>query len=330
MSAPGVTQMAIVALLADGALRSGEAIAQRLGVSRTAVWKHVRELAALGLAVEAVAGQGYRLAVPLELLDGDAIRAAAADAPLRELAVFAQLDSTNSWLMARQPPLAGELDACLAETQIAGRGRRGRPWAAPLGGGLYLSMAWHLDRRPPDFSALSLATGVAVCEALAELGVREVQLKWPNDLVVDGGKLGGILVEMRGEADGPAEMVIGVGINVCLPAEVREGIAPSWGRGPVDLVEATGRQPIARNRLAGRLIARTAAMLKAFQQDGFAPFREAFMAADYLRGRPLQAPAAGGAVRGHGAGVDADGALRVETAHGVVRVVSGEVSVVLG
>jgi len=330
--------MAVIAMLADGEVHSGEALAARLGVTRAAVWKQVRELVSLGLEVEAVAGQGYRLVPPLELLQDESIRQAARCKALRTLSVFGQLDSTNTWLLSQPMPPVGRLDACLAETQTAGRGRRGRSWAAPLGGGLYLSMAWQFDPRPPDFSALSLATGVAVRAALADMGLASVQLKWPNDLVVDDGKLGGILVELKGEADGPSQVVIGVGINVALPAQAREAIAPNWGRGPVDLHEIIG-QPVSRNQLAGRLIARTAEMLARFQVSGFAPFRDEFVKADYLRGRPLSAPSpgSGGAgtdhggaaemIRGTGDGVDIDGALRVATAQGVVRIVSGEVSV---
>lgn len=330
--------MAVIAMLADGELHSGEALAAKLGVTRTAVWKQVRELVSLGLDVQAVAGQGYRLVPPLELLDVESIRQAAGSPALHTLNVFGQLDSTNTWLLAQPMPPRGRLDACLAETQTAGRGRRGRSWAAPLGGGLYLSMAWQFDPRPPDFPALSLATGVAVRAALADLGLTTVQLKWPNDLVVDDGKLGGVLVELRGEADGPSQVVIGVGINVALPAQAREAVAPNWGRGPVDLHEIIG-QPVSRNQLAGRLIARTADMLVRFQDSGFASFRNDFLQADYLRGRALSAPSptsAGaasahrrspGRVHGTGDGVDADGALRVATAQGVVRIASGEVSV---
>ena len=330
--------MAVITLLADGELHSGEALAARLGVTRTAVWKQVRELASLGLDVEAVAGQGYRMAQPLELLDAGSIRQTAGSQALRTLSVFGQLDSTNTWLLSQPMPPRGRLDACLAETQTAGRGRRGRSWAAPLGGGLYLSMAWQFDPRPPDFPALSLATGVAVRAALSDQGLSSVQLKWPNDLVVDDGKLGGILVELKGEADGPSQVVIGVGINVALPAQAREAIAPNWGRGPVDLHEIIG-QPVSRNQLAGRLIARTAEMLARFQIDGFAQFHDAFAQADYLRGRSLSAPApvavsaptgpgkSAGQILGTGDGVDSDGALRVATAQGVVRIVSGEVSV---
>jgi BirA family biotin operon repressor/biotin-[acetyl-CoA-carboxylase] ligase len=318
--------MAIIAMLADGRLHSGEALARRLGVSRTAVWKHLRELGALGLELEAVPGLGYRLTPPLELLDAAAIREAAACAALGELEVFAELDSTNTWLLDRPPPTSGVVAACLAESQSAGRGRRGRAWAAPFAGGLYLSVAWQFDRRPPDFPALSLASGVAARQALSELGVAGVLLKWPNDLVVDDGKLGGILVELRGEADGPAMVVIGVGINLCLTAQARAGIEPAWGRGPVDLAEVLGA-PAPRNRLAGRLIAHTATMLDRFSRDGFAPFRQAFDDADYLRGRMLCAPAPRGELRGSGAGVDRDGALLLQTTDGLERVVSGEVSV---
>ncbi len=255
-----------------------------------------------------------------------AIREAAGEIPLGALEVFAQIDSTNSWLMARPAPPPGQLDACMAYGQTAGRGRHGRAWSAPAGAGLYLSMAWTFPRRPATLPALALAAGVAVRRALADLDITGVSLKWPNDLVAADGKLGGILAELRGERGGQPSVVIGVGINVALPEEARAAIVPSWGRGPVDLLTLTGDTP-ALERLAGRVLAQAAAMLAVFGAQGFMAFRDEFAAADYLFGRPLRCPGPATTLSGEGAGIDSDGALRVLHAGEVQRVVSGDVSV---
>ena len=255
-----------------------------------------------------------------------AIREAVGATPLGALEVLREVDSTNSWLLGRPGPAPGQLDACLAFTQTAGRGRQGRAWSAPPGAGLYLSMAWTFTRRPGTLSALGLAAGVAARGALADLGIAGVQLKWPNDLVAAEGKLGGILVELRGERSGRPSVVIGIGINIALPDEISAGIVPSWGRGPVDLLGLAGHAPSLPS-LAGRVLAQTGAMLAAFGEQGFAPFHDAFSAADYLRGRALVCVGPDGPLSGTGAGVDPDGALRVDTGTTVARVVSGEVSV---
>ena len=317
-------RLAVAEALADGQTRSGQDIANALGLSRSAVWKHVRSLADLGVVLEAEAGRGYRLARPLELLDARRIRTGAGTL-LDRLELHASLDSTNSHLLAQPAPPPGRLHACLAEHQSAGRGRRGRSWAAPFGGGLYLSLAWQFAERPPQFTALGLAVGVAVRRALAEIGVDDVQLKWPNDIVHAAGKLGGVLVELRGEADGPALVVIGIGINIALPPAVRAAIVPGWGRGPVDLAQTgvTG----CRNRLAGALIVHAGEMLEDFQRQGFAPFIAEFHDADFLLRRPVHAPLPTGEVDGIADGVEPDGSLRVVVGERVHLVSSGEVSV---
>ncbi|MCC5862787.1 MAG: biotin--[acetyl-CoA-carboxylase] ligase [Gammaproteobacteria bacterium] len=254
------------------------------------------------------------------------IREAAGESPLGTLEVFAQIDSTNSWLLARPAPPPGQLDACLAYAQTAGRGRHGRVWSAPAGAGLSLSMAWTFSRRPATLPALALAAGVAVRRALADLDITGVSLKWPNDLVAADGKLGGILAELRGERGGQPSVVIGVGINVALPDAARAAIVQSWGRGPVDLLTLTGRTP-ALEPLAGRVLARAAEMLAVFGAQGFSAFRDEFAAADYLFGRTLTCPGPAATLSGEGAGIDPDGALRLSCAGEIQRVVSGEVSV---
>jgi BirA family biotin operon repressor/biotin-[acetyl-CoA-carboxylase] ligase len=324
-----VTPEALLRALADGRPRSGEDLAQQFGVTRAAVWKHVAKLADWGLSVEAVPGTGYRLRQPIELFDAAALRAALAPdvaARLASLEVFTELGSTNRHLLATPPP-AGQLRVCLADFQTAGRGRRGRAWLTPLGGGLCLSVSWQFADAPAELAALTLAVGVVVRRALARVAGVDIALKWPNDLVWDERKLGGILLEMTAEAQGGCHVVAGVGINVALPAEMLATLS-DWPRGAVDLATARGGTPPSRLALAAALVAELAELFADYAAAGFAAYRSDWRAADFLKGRQVRLDEAGNALTGTALGIEADGALVVETAPGARRrVIAGDVSV---
>jgi BirA family biotin operon repressor/biotin-[acetyl-CoA-carboxylase] ligase len=321
----------LVRRLADGEFHSGEALAAALGVTRAAVSKQARALQSWGLAVESAPRRGHRLAGPLDLLDAGAIRAAlrpATAARLRELRVHDEIDSTNSRLLAVTDLPPGCFDACLAEYQLAGRGRRGRGWVAPFASGLCLSFSWSFREPPRDLASLSLAVGVAAVRALAACGVSGVQLKWPNDLLAGGRKLGGILCELRAEAAGPAYVVAGLGINVRLPADARARILAE-GRTATALEPASladGSSPPPRNLLAARLLDALATMAQDFEQSGFASFHAEWSAADALAGRAVRVHAHAGERVGIARGIAADGTLLVEMDGRLERIASGEVS----
>lgn len=266
----------LIRLMGDGAFHSGEQLGEVLGVSRTAIWKQLRKLEALGIQVEGVRGQGYRLARPIELLDGALIVShltASARHALSRLFVEMTLDSTNSFILRRFAQQAGHGEVCLAEMQVSGRGRRGRQWVASLGQGLCISLGWRFDSSASYLEGLSLAIGVEVAQMLDAMGV-PVRLKWPNDLLVereDGVlcKLGGVLVELRGDANGPCEVVAGLGLNV------HEAPTLEMLPQPVTSISAyAGR--ISRNEVAANLISRLLGMFERFEREGFAPWREAW------------------------------------------------------
>ena len=320
--------------LADGAVHSGEQLAAIHAVTRSAIWKAVGNLQQLGLPVESVPSRGYRLAMPLVPLDGARIRELVEPqvrARMRRAEVAWSLASTNSALLAsgerpgRDAPPAGQFDFLAAEYQSAGRGRRGRQWLAPPGGALCLSLGWSLAALPAGAGALSLAVGVCVRRALAELASQPVQLKWPNDLQANGRKLGGILIELRAETAGPAYVVIGVGIN-CTLGTALAGRVRDTGTEPVDLA-SLGVATCDRNRLAARLVDEIAKGVLEFERHGFASFATEWSAADALAGRMVSVSAPGGEFIGRACGVAADGALRVER-DGELRLFhTGEVSV---
>lgn len=336
----------LIALLADGGLHSGAALAAALGLSRAAVHKALhRASERLGCPIETARGQGYRLAQPVELLDAARIAAALPEASgIGAIEVHTELDSTSSQLLrqgaAGAAGAAGGL-VCLAERQTAGRGRQGRGWVAPFGGSLTLSILWRLRRPPAELGGLSLAAGVAVLDALAAAspGLRLVDrdaghtdslgLKWPNDLHWRRRKLAGLLLEVSAEAQGPSQVVLGLGLNLRIPAAAGAPIDQPW----VDLagILAAGGLPLpSRNALAAALIARLADTLTAYEARGFAPFIAPWQRRDAYRGEPAMVIDGASVSTGTLAGIADDGALLLDTAQGRRRVLAGEVSLRVG
>ena len=317
----------LFAKLADGKFHSGETLAGELSVSRSAIWKAARSLRELGVTIHAVRNRGYRLARAAEpLAAGKIMNSLTQLARERVKAVSAvwSVGSTNTVLMSRLPPV-GSAEALLAEWQTAGKGRRGRTWLAPPGGAICLSLSWTFRDVPRDLGALGLVIGVCALRALASSGLQNIRLKWPNDLLVNDRKLGGILIELRAESSGPASVVIGIGLNVSLGAYLLETIA-QMGLAPVDLV-AAGLESPERNRLAAALISHFVQGLVDFERQGLKPFVQEWLAADALRGREVTVQAPDGPAAGVARGIDVDGALLIETPHALLRFVSGDVSV---
>jgi BirA family biotin operon repressor/biotin-[acetyl-CoA-carboxylase] ligase len=320
-------------MLGDGRFHSGEALAADCEVSRTMVWRAIHALEAAGLVIHSVTGKGYRLAEPVDWLDADALEAALpADCRKRlaSLKVLDETDSTNRRLLDDGAPEPGDMRISIAEHQTGGRGRRGRRWQSPPGGGIWLSVSWLFERQPPELTALGLAAGLAVRRALAGAGVGGVLLKWPNDLVHDNRKLGGLLVELRAESQGPAFVVVGVGVNWLMPRAMRDGIAHGGGLPVTDVTElcrAAGIDRPDRTSVAASIVAELGALLADYETTGFGRWRDDWALADALVDRSVRVEAGGGDVAGTARGIDRDGALLIETAGGLERVIAGDVSV---
>lgn len=318
---------ALLAALAAGEPVSGAALGRRLGISRTAVWKGVQRLGELGLEVAAQPGRGYRLATPLELLDADAIRAAMPARVADRLGLLEVLPvtvSTNTRVLEAGRP-AGELAACLAEYQTAGRGRHGRRWLASPGQSICLSVGGRLAAAPADCAGLAPAAGLACAEVLATAGATGVGLKWPNDLLLGAGKLGGILIELRGEAQGPVTIAVGVGINLQLAAGTRAEVLAAGGLPPAALADVV--PGASRNALAARLVAALAELLWRMPGPASQALPAAWAARDALRDRAVRVEGAGPPLAGVARGIDATGALLLELPGGTVRrVTAGEAS----
>lgn len=316
----------LLPLLANGEYRSGQDLAEALGISRTAVWKQLNNLGELGLEIESVKGRGYRIPGGIDLLDGAAVQSALRPetvALLSRLEVLESIDSTNAQVLRLMEQGEGAGLACTAEQQSAGRGRRGRTWVSPFARNLYLSLAWEYQQGAAALEGLSLAVGVGVARALASCGLPPVQLKWPNDVIFEGSKLGGVLLEMAGDASGVCQVVVGVGLNVAMPDATARDIDQAW----TDIHSISGGRHPGRSALLAALLNELLPLLAGFEVGGFAPWREQWQALDAFAGQTVVLHTGGQPMSGVARGVDARGALQLETAAaGVQSVFGGEIS----
>ena len=308
---------ALIELLGDGRCHSGTELAERLGISRAAVWKHIRSLETLGLSVTALPGRGYRLLSPVEWLSEPAIRADLSPVAANLLAgleLHDALDSTNSHLLRRAQQGAVTGSVCLAEYQRAGRGRIGRDWVSPFGANLYLSILWRFED-PTQVAGLSLAVGVSVVRALRALGLPDISLKWPNDLLWEGAKLGGILLEVAGEAHGQCAVVIGLGLNRHVPASAAAAIDQPW----TDLGRVTQSAPPSRNLMVPALLNELLPLLRDYSREGLAPYLPEWRAAHAHTGQPATLQVGDVRIDGQIVDVTEEGLLLLKDDEGRVR-----------
>jgi BirA family biotin operon repressor/biotin-[acetyl-CoA-carboxylase] ligase len=316
------TRHALIQILADGRFHSGEKLGSRLNISRTAVWKLVQKLVELGLEIDAVKGRGYRLSQAVELMNSERILhqlTPATNKLLSGLEINFEVDSTNSYLIRKADQLPSRY-ASFAEIQHSGRGRRGRQWVSPFGSNLYHSILWRFDEGSAALTGLSLAVAVAVARMLESLGVSDLSVKWPNDLLYQGKKLAGILIEVAGESDGPCYVVVGVGLNISMPESSGISIDQPWS----DLNSAG--IGAGRNQIAGSLLNELLLALTQFQQAGLTAFLSEWQRLDATYDQRIALHSLNSTVTGIGKGIDGQGMLLLENSEGISRHASGEVS----
>ncbi|VEC01686.1 Bifunctional protein BirA [Cedecea lapagei] len=308
--------LTLISILADGEFHSGEQLGERLGMSRAAINKHVQTLRDWGIDVFTVPGKGYSLPEPIQLLDEGFIKS---QIDSGTVAVLPVIDSTNQYLLDRLSTLQSG-DACIAEYQQAGRGRRGRQWFSPFGANLYLSMYWRLEQGPAAAIGLSLVIGIVMAEVLQRLGAEDVRVKWPNDLYLNDRKLAGILVELTGKTGDAAQIVIGAGINLAMRNVTADVINQGW----INLQEAGIR--IDRNTLAVTLIHELRTALQLFEQESLVPFLPRWEKLDNFIHRPVKLIIGEREVYGVSRGINEQGGLLLEQ-DGVIKAwVGGEIS----
>ena len=304
---------------------SGVVLAEKFGVSRSAVSEALRDAGEAGVEIFSLTRRGYRLARPVELLNLDQLRAGLGPAVRRlDLELVEAVDSTNTALMLRATQGAPSGSCLAAEIQRAGRGRRGRVWHSAFASSLTFSLLWRFDKGASHLGGLSLVVGLALVRALRALGIDDpgLALKWPNDLLAGHRKLAGVLIESQGDMLGPTAVVIGVGINVALPDSLRQAIDQ-----PVtDLASLVGA-PVSRNALLAAVLRELVQVLDEFQRSGFAAFRQEWLALHALHNKPVRV------LNGDGTGIDAvasgvadDGSLLIRHQGREISLSSGEIS----
>ena len=308
--------LTLISILADAEFHSGEQLGERLGMSRAAINKHIQTLRDWGVDVFTVPGKGYSLPEPIQLLDEEQI---ARQIEHGRVTVLPVIESTNQYLLDRLSELQSG-DACVAEYQQAGRGRRGRKWFSPFGSNLYLSMYWRLEQGPAAAIGLSLVIGIVIAEVLQSLGADKVRVKWPNDLYLQDRKLSGILVELTGKTGDAAQIVSGAGINLMMRRVESDVVNQGW----ISLQEAG--ISIDRNQLAACLIKELRAGFKLFENEGLAPYLGRWEKLDNFINRPVKLIIGDKEIFGISRGIDAQGALLLEQ-EGVIKPwIGGEIS----
>lgn len=316
---PKALTFSLLKVLSDAQFHSGTRLAKQFYVSAGTVHNAVKEMEEYGLTVLSVPKKGYQLLDAPQWLIADKIELHLKKQNVFRIKVLEQTHSSNTDLLQQAAQGIPGGNVLAVEYQSAGRGRLGRSWQGELGKSLTFSLLWRFQTGLPALAGLSLAVGLALLRVLRQLGGKEIQLKWPNDLVSPRGKLAGILLEAQGKTEGPCYVVIGIGINVkALKSQINQDIT--------NLEQELSKVP-ERNQLLALLLDSLAEMLHDFAKNGFAPMATEWEAAqrDQHKAVNLLMPD-GTMVAGIVHGVSSNGALRVETATGLREFQNGEIS----
>lgn len=323
--------MPLISQLADGNVHSGETLGNALGISRTAIWKQLKKLEALGLMVNSIKGLGYQLVAPLDLLNIESIRNASKflSEPNINLEVKPCIDSTNTFTASRlrsAPFKPSTLLICAAEAQTQGRGRRGRAWISPFASNLYFSLGFQASESIAQYEGLSLAVGTVIVSTLnRELAVSGLSLKWPNDVLYAGKKLAGILIEVDGDLAGSCNLVIGVGINYSMTSDQSGAINQPW----VDLQQIARQQQVqlpGRSQLLAKLLDNMVELVSQYHLQGFKYYRQRWQDLDSHYQKAVSVHTGAQEFSGIGQGVDDSGALQVLVDGELKSFSGGEVS----
>lgn len=310
-------QKQLLNILSNGSCLSGQYLGEMLGISRTAIWKHIEKLEQLGLMIERIPKQGYRLTYPFIPLSGIQIQKAletAFEEPF-DCYVFESIDSTNRFL--KTIPAKSHMTCCIAETQTKGRGRFGRSWYSPFGENIYCSVSIHIEGDSSRLAGLSLVVSLAMHSILQAYTRKPIAIKWPNDLLWDHKKLAGTLIEITAEGNGGTEVIIGMGLNINTISTPQEDIHRPW----CSLRDIT-QQSFDRNQLIIDLIKTLRAELQTFLEKGFKNFQARWNMFDYLKNQEITISKHTGNITGKARGVNEAGYLLLEDIKGTIHTFS--------
>lgn len=298
----------LVTAMQDGDYHDGTALGDSLGITRSAVWKMIKRLESYGVEMSSVKGRGYALCEPLLLLDHDII----SNQLVHDVAleVFESVPSTNDYLKNVEHTATARY--CLSEHQSNGRGRLNREWVSPFAKNIYLSALFPLQKDISELAGLSLVVSLAINQALRECAIDEgVTVKWPNDILHNGQKLAGVLVEIQAESHGMCHAVIGIGLNVNMLLDTKRGIDQKW----TSMRKITG-QYLDRNPVCAALINALHAYLQTFTKHGFAHFSDAWLKEQGMLGKQVKLQNANQIIEGEMVGINDKGHLLLKLANG--------------
>lgn len=310
----------LIKRLATGQFISGQTIGEELGVSRAAISKHISGLVEMGVDVFSVTGKGYRLSQPLTLLNKDEISSSLHN-QTQPVEVHSLLDSTNSHLMRKVPLQAQQGEVVVAEHQSAGRGRRGRQWISPFGSHIYMSVYWYLEQGMSAAMGLSVVTALSLSDAIKQLYDLDVELKWPNDIYLNGVKLAGILIDLEGQALEPCHSVIGIGLNVDMPNKSAEEIDQPWTD-----IQSHVNQPINRNALVATIVNCLMERLSVHKHNGISTMVDDWHERDVYVNKQVKLITGTKETLGICRGINSQGALLLEVDQNITPIYGGEVS----
>lgn len=318
------TRHRILTCLVDGKFHSGTELGKHLGISRAAINKSVQGLIERGVDIHSVSGKGYRWDCPHVLLNQKKIMSeigSMASEHKLSLTLVDEIESTSSYLLDSidQPYVGAEI--CLTESQTGGRGRRGRNWLASPYQNIVFSISWQFEYGPSQTSGLSIAAGIAIVRVLSRLGYEGIKLKWPNDIIHEGRKLAGLLVDLRGESEGPTRVILGVGLNVRLNKNTADQLDQPW----TDL-ESIGGIVVDRNKIVAEIVRELVSMFSEFGRFGLAPYHKEWSKWHAYEKMPVRLIQLDGEINGTVCGIDGTGALKLDTGTEIITVHSGEVS----
>jgi BirA family transcriptional regulator, biotin operon repressor / biotin---[acetyl-CoA-carboxylase] ligase len=315
----------LVSKMADGRFHSGRELGEILGISRAAVWKKLQNVkSCYGLEIDSVKGKGYRFRDPLDLLKRteilDELKLCGLD-EMPSMEIYPTIDSTNRWLMQKGALGIKSGSVCLAEQQLSGKGRHGRQWVSPFGRNLYFSMLLRFDLAPMQVAGLSLAAAIGVLRMLHEINCCDVGLKWPNDIFWNDKKLAGLLLEVSGEAGGPSQVVIGVGLNIGMGEQGR-AIDQPWS----DLSEIPEVVPYSRSMIAARLIFHLKNVAEHYRLEGLRGFVDEWHQHDLYLGEDVVISSVNNSQVGEHLGISETGGICIRVDGETRTFHAGEVS----
>lgn len=307
----------LVKLLRDGDYHDGNSLGETLDITRSAIWKMVKKLEGYGIKIDAIMGRGYIMSEPLYLLEPDVIKQAFAQRV--ELTVLESTPSTNNYF--KLSPKTPAIKCCIAEHQTQGRGRLNRTWHSPFGKNLYLSCYHPLKKDLSELSGLSLVISLSIVSALRELGLTDsVFVKWPNDVLSNGKKIAGILIDVEAESHGGCDVTIGIGLNVNMfhNDELQsKSIDQAW----TSMAEECG-VAFDRSQVAVVLLQKLLDYIARFEEEGFGVFIDEWRSVDSLANKSIALNCINQIIEGSAAGIDQKGHLLLQLDDGTIRAFS--------